>query len=62
MNTKITADEPLAAGAPTALTPEGILNLGLGFWASKTLLSAWNWACSPTWAKDLCRPIPSSSG
>jgi len=40
MNTKITVVESLAAGAPTALTPEGILNLGLGFWASKTLLSA----------------------
>ncbi len=28
------------AGAPTAATPEGILQIGLGFWASKTLLSA----------------------
>jgi hypothetical protein len=25
---------------PSQLTPEGILQLGLGFWASKTLLSA----------------------
>jgi precorrin-6B methylase 2 len=29
-----------AAGASTASTPEGILQLGLGFWGSKTLLSA----------------------
>jgi hypothetical protein len=28
------------AGGPAAPTPEGILQLGLGFWASKTLLSA----------------------
>jgi SAM-dependent methyltransferase len=26
--------------APTAVTPEGVLSLGLGFWNSKTLLSA----------------------
>jgi hypothetical protein len=30
---------PLAASSEP-LTPEGILQLGLGFWASKTLLSA----------------------
>ena len=29
-----------ATGLPTTLTPEPILQLGLGFWASKTLLSA----------------------
>jgi hypothetical protein len=29
-----------AMTGPAALTPEGILQLGLGFWASKTLLSA----------------------
>lgn len=29
-----------SATTPTALTPAGILELGLGFWASKTLLSA----------------------
>ena len=28
------------ADLPSALTPEGILQLGLGFWGSKTLLSA----------------------
>lgn len=25
---------------PIAVTPDGIMQLGLGFWASKTLLSA----------------------
>ena len=29
-----------AMTGPAALTPDGILQLGLGFWASKTLLSA----------------------
>ena len=29
-----------SVGVPAALTPEGILQLGLGFWGSKTLLSA----------------------
>jgi Dimerisation domain len=29
-----------ADGAPGALSPEGILRLGLGFWGSRTLLSA----------------------
>ena len=29
-----------SADVPAALTPEGILQLGLGFWGSKTLLSA----------------------
>jgi SAM-dependent methyltransferase len=31
---------PAASGGLAALTPEGILQLGLGFWGSKTLLSA----------------------
>ena len=29
-----------ADDAPGALSPEGIMQLGLGFWGSKTLLSA----------------------
>ena len=40
MNTQaIEETSPLPASSKP-LTPEGILQLGLGFWASKTLLSA----------------------
>lgn len=42
MDTRITEGTKAMAGAKdaTELSPEGILQLGLGFWASKTLLSA----------------------
>ena len=43
-------------------TPEGILKLGLGFWASKTLLSAIELASSPSSAPapviaTNCKPV-----
>jgi hypothetical protein len=42
MKTNLAQQVPHAqvAGLHAALTPEGILQLGLGFWGSKTLLSA----------------------
>lgn len=61
-NTPVPAQATTDRGAPAAVTPDAVLQLGLGFWGSKTLLTAVELGSSPPWppARKPPRSSPSA--